>query len=121
MVAVFFGWFVLPSCHCQWEALLEGEQAAVNLADSATGFEMPNEPDLPCHCDDCPGKDFELTESAPQTAKPRVTFSSKIVSHFQNFRSDSSRGLSARGPPPEFLFVTDPEPRTFLRQLSLRL
>jgi hypothetical protein len=122
IVVVFFGWFALPSCHCQWNGLFaSGETSLVNGPDSAPGFDLADEPALPCHCDTCSDKNFEPTPSAPQTASPRISFSPMTNGSDQSLWSAPARRLTARGPPSSFLLVGHSEPRTFLRQRSLRL
>lgn len=121
MMVVFIGWFALPSCHCQWDNLFGMSESQVEVPDGETRFNAVEEPALPCHCHNCPDQKFEPTNPAPQIANPRIAFSLKNDCPEQPFGSAFARHEPARGPPPGFLFITDPEPRTFLRQLSLRL
>ena len=119
--AVFLGWFVLPSCHCQWDLIFGDQSGQVEEADAAIVLNDASSPGQPCHCDDCPGKTFEATAGADLRGplQPLVFLPASLCS--QTVSDDFSTEVLSRGPPPEFSAPHQSELRTYLRQLSLRL
>jgi hypothetical protein len=116
--AVFLGWFVLPSCHCQWEVLFGGGQQEVGTSELVFNSAGSTLPGQPCHCDDCPGKTFQHSDEAHLRADLQTPFlpgSAILPDHL----TAVAAVVLTRGPPPGYSLVHHSEPRTYLRQLSL--
>ena len=120
MVALFLGWFVLPSCHCQWEALFGDDAAPAHSSTLSFSLDGPGGPDFPCCCDDAPTKVFEVTDGDGSPGSPPVSpFHHRTASHL-NEPKRLVPDCFNRGPPPR----TRPhhsEPRAYLRHRSLIL
>lgn len=118
--AVFLGWFVLPSCHCQWDLVFGNESGQVENVDSII-LDGATSPGQPCHCDDCPAKTFEAADETQLRAGFQFPAVPVNGSFLNDLSGDPVGDVLARGPPPEFLGLHHSESRTYLRQLSFRL
>lgn len=119
-LVLFLGWFALPSCHCQWEAIFGDSQDLEQASLLAT--KSPSSPDNQpvCLCDDHPTKIFEVGDAPDH---PPVLSSHYFAVSLQSLRfgpSDRPGDHLTRGPPPESV-PHQTEPRAYLRHRSLLL
>lgn len=120
MLVVFSGWFVLPSCHCQWDLLLGDSPSQTESSETSFDLDQGSLPDQPCLCDDCPPKTFETpTGFGSGNSLQKSSFLALSSATFPGPAGFLHDSLS-RGPPRD-LKLLPAEPRTYLRHCSLLL
>jgi len=120
MLVLFSGWFVLPSCHCQWESLFGDGPVLADHPNPEPAADRGTDPGPLCHCDDCPAKIFELVsanDQGPDFRSALLVGNDPDLPQALDFPGDTAN----RGPPPGFHLIKIPGPRTYLRHLSLLL
>ncbi len=120
-VVLFFAWFILPCCHCQWDTIFGNSPKESESSKPAFGFQSHTDAQLECHCDDHPPKTFEHAVGEDHLFGFRgVSFVSSVDSHFRApvFRLQANL---TRGPPPGVDQPKFGEQRAYVRHRSLLL
>lgn len=119
-LVLFLGWFALPSCHCQWDAIFGCSQDHEESSLPEIKAGSPISTDQSCHCDDHPTKTFEVAaESDLSPNSPSHFIATSLKSQHPGPHRRPNDVLT-RGPPLAQVHH-QAEPRAYLRHHSLLL
>lgn len=118
-LVLFLSWFVLPCCHCQWDAIFGNSQS--QTAPTGLSFDLENSDGQPCHCDEHSPKAFEMANESDQLFGFQ-TSSPVAGSNFLHLGPDDRpNDALTRGPPSRKLHLHQSRQRVYLRHRSLLL
>lgn len=121
-VVLFFAWFVLPCCHCQWDAIFGGSTESDEPTAPAFVLDTADGASMECHCDDHSPKTFDLATGADGWGKllPQLTFISTVNDQGGGPIQRSTAYLT-RGPPTGVDLPQFSEQRAYVRHRALLL